>query len=288
MVHVKLVHFALLLGICLLVGGALGWVLKPDSERSLAGPAATAAERQRPARPSPARAPRFAAEFQAIQDRAFRIDSADPAQDFNYLQALATALHKKAGAYAALEGADSQAFSEILRAIAKGDLERTLDWIDQLDSFMEELHANIPPPDYGQFLGTAIHQQLLLKAPDEQLVNELLAAGLKTPAALAEALGSLPDQTVRAIIILDTVGRAATESVGQSGDLMDLRGALSLFKDPAERQEGIEGYARDLSKREGGDAAPRIIDALCTQLAILGHPDAALERIRSAAGKSGR
>lgn len=427
----KTIRFALVPGVCLLAGGVLGWTLKQESQGSVAGPDATATARTRPSRPVTVSPHRFDAEFKAIKKHDFAINPQDPAQDLNYLEALASALIKKAGGYARLEQDDSQAFSQILKAMAERDLERTLTWIDQLsdkgrirlyesaindgmdgqpvrsrldlfkgrnftadeigdyagylmmgfealstetalyllghvqpsknggsaggdarfdksfdyagfaeatfqmsrangdkppssylvnffqewtridpqaaagfyftrcigkggvkfpfntlDSFMKELHANISPADYDNFLGSAISQQLAAKVPDKQLVNELMQTGLASPDALVVALDSIPDKALREKLIIDTVGRVAQANLNQGGDLMQLRGALSLFKDPTERLGSVEGYVREVDAQ--GIDRERLIHNLCTQLAILGHSDGDLQRVRDAAGKHAR
>ena len=69
---------------------------------------------------------------------------------------------------------------------------------------------------------------------------------------------------------------------------MQLRGTLSLYYGPASRIGSVERYARELSGSEGDEDAPQIIRNLCNQLAILGHSDADLQRVRTAAGDYGR
>lgn len=108
------------------------------------------------------------------------------------------------------------------------------------------------------------------------------------PDDLAEGLNRIPDPAVRDKLIVDTVSRAAEASAGQRGGLMQLRGALSLYSDPVTRLGSMEGYARELSERGGDREAPQIIRNLCNQLAILGHSEVDLQRVRNAAGKYGR
>ena len=158
-----------------------------------------------------------------------------------------------------------------------------------LDKFMKELHANIPEEDYFNFAGTALSQQLLAEKPDTQLINELLRTCLSTPGGLAEKLNQIPDPAVREKLIYETISRAAEASAGtgQDGNLMELRGALSLYNEPLARLGAVEGYARELSERNGDREAARMIHNLCNQLAILGHSKADLQRVRNAAGKYG-
>jgi hypothetical protein len=156
-----------------------------------------------------------------------------------------------------------------------------------LDLFMKELHANIPEEDYTHFVGTALSQQLLAEKPDTQLIDELLRSGLSTPDGLAEKLNRIPDPAVREKLIHETISRAAEASMSQNGSLMQLRNALSLQNDPVARLGAVEGYARELSERNGDREAARMIHNLCNQLAILGHSKADLQRVRNAAGKYG-
>ncbi len=432
----KLIHSTLIFAVGILIGGILGWSLKPVPEEAGGDGRATALERQRPSRPVTASASRFDSEFKAIKDSTFKIIREDPGQDSAYLEALASALLKRAGGYAALKGEESQAFSDLLNAMAGKDLGRTLDWIDQvsepqdraslcrnaiqagmkkspvrdqldffkgrnftaeevggfagylmmvdettmstetalyllghvrpqldsgcsggysrfdrnfdfagfadatlqmakangnkppnyypinffsewtrsdppaaasfffthcigkdgiifpfntLDKFMKELHANIPEEDYCNFAGTALSQQLLAEKPDTQLINELLRTCLSTPDGLAEKLNQIPDPAVRDKLVHDNISRAAEASAGtgQDGNLMELRGALSLYDDPVARLGAVESYARELSGRGGDREAARMIHNLCNQLAILGHSKADLQRVRNAAGKYG-
>lgn len=155
-----------------------------------------------------------------------------------------------------------------------------------LENFMKDLHANIPESDYGQFAAAAVSQQFLAAEPDIALIDELLRTGFSVPDDLVDSLGRIPDPAMREKLIIDTVSRAARTS--QRGSLMQLRGALSLYSDPAARLGSIEGYARELSDGGGDQEAPQIIQNLCNQLAILGHSDSDLQRVRIAAGKYGR
>lgn len=159
-----------------------------------------------------------------------------------------------------------------------------------LETFMKDLHANIPETDYAQFAAAALSQQLLAAEPDITSIDELLRTGFTVPNDLAESLNRIPDPAVREKRIIDSVSRAAESSVGQQGGLMQLRGALSLYSDPITRLGSIERYGRELSEREGDRdrEATKIIRNLCNQLAILGHPEADLQRIRNAAGQYGR
>ncbi len=155
-----------------------------------------------------------------------------------------------------------------------------------LEKFMKDLHANIPETDYDQFAAAALGQQLLAAEPDKNLIDELLRTGFPVSDDLAESLNRIPDPAVREKLIIDTVSRAARTSQRES--LMQLRGALSLYSDPVVRLGSVEGYARGLSEGGGDQEAPQIIRNLCNQLAILGHSDVDLQRIRIAAGKYGR
>lgn len=432
----KLIHFTLVLAAGILIGGILGWSLKPVQEEAGGDGSATALERQRPSRPVTASTSRFETEFKAIKDSTFKIIREDTGQDSAYLEALASALLKRAGGYAGLKGEEHQAFFDLLNAMAGKNLGRTLDWIDQvsepqnraslcshaiqagrkkspvrdqldlfksrgftadeigifagrlmmveettmstetalyllghvrpqvgsgysggysrfdrnfdfagfadatlqmakandnkppnyypmnffsewtrsdpqaaasfyfthcigkdglklpfntLDKFMKELHANIPEEDYSNFAGTALSQQLLAEKPDTQLINELLRTCLSTPGGLAEKLNQIPDPALREKLIHETISRAAEASAGagQDGNLMELRGALSLYNDPVARLGAVESYARELSGRGGDREAAGMIHNLCNQLAILGHSKADLQRVRNAAGKYG-
>ena len=113
----------------ILIGGVLGWTLKP--EPATTPQRATSNERQRPERTFTAGTPRFASEFKSINASTFEINTKDPTQDLNYLEGLASALIKKAGGYDGLQGAESHAFQQVLDTMAKRDLERALKWIDQ-------------------------------------------------------------------------------------------------------------------------------------------------------------
>lgn len=432
----KLLHSTLILSAGILIGGILGWSLKPVPEEAVGDGRVMALDRQRSPRPITAGTSRFDPEFKAIKDGTFKLNREDAGQDSAYLEALAGALLKRAGGYAGLKGEDSQAFSDLFNAMAEKNLGRTLDWIDQvsepenraslcrnaiqagmkkspvrdqldffkgrgftadeigifagrlmmvdettmstetalyllghvrpqvgsgysggysrfdrnfnfagfadatlrmakandnkppnyypmnffsewtrsdpqaaasfyfthcigkdglklpfntLDKFMKELHANIPVEDYANFAGTALSQQLLAEKPDTQLINELLRTLLSTPGGLAEKLNQIPDPAVREKLIYETISRAAEASAGtgQDGNLMELRGALSLYNEPLARLGAVEGYARELSERNGDREAARMIHNLCNQLAILGHSKADLQRVRNAAGKYG-
>lgn len=155
-----------------------------------------------------------------------------------------------------------------------------------LEKFMIDLHANIPEADYDQFGAAALGQQFLAAKPDQSSIDGLLRTGFSIPGDLEEDLNRIPDPTTRDKLIIDTVTRAAHAS--QSGNLMQLRGALSLYNDPVRRMDSMEGYARELSEGGGSQEAPQIIRNLCNQLAILGHSEADLQRVRNAAGKYGR
>lgn len=426
----KPVPFSLILTAGILIGGILGWTLKPEPEIPRADTKLSALERQRPVRPASVPTSRFASEFKAIKDRSFKIDPKDPGQDSAYLEALAAALLKSVGGYAGLKTVDSQPFLDMLNAMASKDLERTLDWIDQtldkesraacyrnairagmkdspvrdqldlfkgrdftaeeigsyaghlmlgyevmstetalyllghvqpsdggysagnarfdehfdyagfadatlqmakdnenkppnvypmnffsewtrmdpqaaagfyfthcigkdgmklpyntLDTFMLDLHSNIPEADYSNFLNTALSQQLLVAVPDNQLIDDLLRSSVSMPDQVAQGLKQIPDPAVREKLIADTVSRAAESNTGQRGNLMQLRGALSLYNDPVERQEKMEDYAHELGGKKGDRDTTQIIRNLCNQLAILGHSDAELQRVRNAAGK---
>jgi hypothetical protein len=157
-----------------------------------------------------------------------------------------------------------------------------------LDGFMKDLRANIPVSDYDQFAAAALSQQLVAAEPDKAFIDELLRTGFSIPDDLADSLNRIPDPAVREKLFIDTVSRAAEASAAQGGNLMQLRGALSLYRDPAARIGSMESYARELSERGGDREGPRIIRNLCNQLVILGHSDADLQRVRNAAGEYGR
>ena len=427
----KLIHFSATLAAGVLLGGVLGWVLKPQAEIPRGNGKDTAFERQRPTRPVAASSSRFAAELQAIKDRTFQLNRDDPGKDSAYLEGLARVLLNSSGGYARMKNEEMVAFHSVLDAMAKKDLKRTLDWIDQslkkqdrtncyrnairagmkdspvrdhldlfksrdfttgeigdyaghlmlgyesmstgtalyllghvqpsdggysggdarfdknfdyakfadatlqmavanknrppnvypmnffsewtrsdpqaaasfyfthcigkdalklpyntLEKFMIDLHANIPEADYDQFGAAALGQQFLAAKPDQSSIDGLLRTGFSIPGDLEEDLNRIPDPTTRDKLIIDTVTRAAHAS--QSGNLMQLRGALSLYNDPVRRMDSMEGYARELSEGGGSQEAPQIIRNLCNQLAILGHSEADLQRVRNAAGKYGR
>ncbi len=431
--QVNFAQFSATLAVGILIGGFLGWWLKPQPEAVRGNDQDTAHERPRPPRPATASPSRFAAELQAIKDRSFQIDTKDPGKDSAYLEALATALLKSSGGYARMTGEENAALGNILNAMVQKNLGRTLDWIDQslekedrarcfqdairagmrdspvrdqldlfkgrgftpeeigqfagnlmmgyesmstdtalyllghvqpsgggctggyarfdknfdfagfadatlqmakanknkapnvypmnlfgewtrsdpqaaasfyfthcigkdgmklpfisLGNFMQDLHANLPEADYDHFAATALSQQFLAAEPDKACIDELLRAGFSIPPDLAEGLNRIPDPAVRDKLLSNTVSRAAEASASQSGSLMQLRGALSLYNDPVARLGSMEGYARQLSEGGGDQEAPQIIRNLCNQLAILGHSDGDLQRVRNAAGKYGR
>jgi hypothetical protein len=136
------------------------------------------------------------------------------------------------------------------------------------------------------FFRQALSQQFLASEPDAAAIDQLLRTGFSIPEHLAENLDHIADPAVREKLLIDTVSRAARTS--QRGSLMQLRGALSLYRDPVTRLGSVEGYARELSGSEGDEDAPQIIRNLCNQLAILGHSEAELQRVRAAAGDYGR
>ena len=427
----RLIHFSATLAAGVVMGGVLGWVLKPQPEIPRGNGKDTGRERQNLPRPVAASASRFAAELQAIKDRSFQLNWDGPGKDSAYLEGLARVLLNSSGGYARMKNEEMGAFSSILDAMAKKDLKRTLDWIDQslekqdrtnnyrnairagmkdspvrdhldlfksrdfttgeigdyaghlmlgyesmstgtalyllghvqpsddhysggyarfdknfdyakfadvtlqmavanknrppnvypmnffsewtrsdpqaaasfyfthcigkdalklpyntMEKFMADLHANIPEADYDQFGASALSQQFLAAKPDENSIDGLLRTGFLIPSDLVEDLNRIPDPAARDKLIIDTVIRAT--NAGQDGNLMQLRGALSLYNDPVKRMESMEGYARELSEGGGKAEAPQIIRNLCNQLAILGHSEADLQRVRNAAGKFGR
>ncbi len=154
-----------------------------------------------------------------------------------------------------------------------------------LEGFMKELRANIPDADYGQFVGTALTQQLAAGTPDNQMIEALVKAGISSPEAIAGSLGTLPDPIVRQKLFSRMLGNAAQASL-QGGDLMQLRGVLSLYQNPPVRLESVENYVRKLGVGTEYNRPSQVIRNLCTQLAILGHSEADLQRVRSAAVKS--
>lgn len=430
----KFIHSTLTLAFGILIGGILGGSLKPVPGKAGGDGKATALEHQRPSRPVTASTSRFDAEFKAIKESTFKIKREDPVQDSAYLEALASALLKRAGGYAGLKGEEGQAFYDLLKAMAEKDLGRTLDWIDQesdpqsraslcgdaiqagmkkspvrdqldffkgrnftaedvggfagslmmgydealstetalyllglvqpsdrgysggyahfndtfdfaafadatlqltkanknkppsvypmnffsewtrsdpqaaasfyfthcigkvglkfpfstLDTFMKELHANIPEEDYGNFVGTALSQQLLAEKPDTEIIDGLLRTGLSTPDGLAEKLNQIPDPALREKLINETISRAAGASMNQTPEnLMQLRNALSFYSDPIARMGAVEGYARELCGENRDHHDTQLIHNLCNQLAILGHSKADLQRLRDAGGKHG-
>ncbi|MGL5020005.1 MAG: hypothetical protein ACRDBP_17860 [Luteolibacter sp.] len=427
----KFVLFFATLVAGILIGGFVGWTLKPQPETPRGNGPDTALERPRPSRPATASPSRFAAELQAIKDGNFKLKRDGSDKDSGYLEALAAALLKSCGGYSRMESEEKQSFDKILTAMALKNLERTLDWIDQslddkdrakncreaiqtamkdspvrerldlfkgrgftpdeietyagnlmmgserlstetalylqghvqpsdggasggharfesgfdfarfadsvlqtakanknrppsvypmnffsewtrsdpqaaagfyftncigkeglklpfndLESFMKDLQANVPQSDYDQFAAAALSQQFLALEPDAAAIDQLLRTGFSIPEDLAESLSRIPDPVVREELLIDTVIRAARSS--QRGSLMQLRGALSLYRDPVSRIGSVESYARELSGSKGDEDAPQIIRNLCNQLAILGHSDADLQRVRDAAGEYGR
>lgn len=339
----------------ILLGAMLGWNLKPAPDAARVDSHNRISDRQWPARKALAEPSRFESEFTAIKDGTFSVD-----QDVNQLEALASALLKRAGGYGTLEGPERQAFAQIFEAMAELNLNGTFNWIEQvsdeksrpalyheairygardipvrerldifkergftdhevgdfagnlmlgyetmctdtaiyllghvqpsdgsygggharfdpqaaadfyfsqctgkdglklpyneIDRFMTELHGNIPEADYDNFLNTALSQQLLAEKPDDQLINDLLWAGLSSPEAVARSLAEIPDPAVREKVITGTISRASEECGDAGGD-----------------KEGI-----------------RMIRNLCGQLSILGHSEEDLQRIRSAAGQYGK
>jgi hypothetical protein len=136
------------------------------------------------------------------------------------------------------------------------------------------------------FFRQALSQQFLASEPDAAAIDQLLRTGFSILEDLAENLNRIPDPAVREKLLIDTVSRAARTS--QRGSLMQLRGALSLYSDPVSRIVSVESYAREMSGSKGDGDAPQIIRNLCNQLAILGHSEADLLRVREAAGRYGR
>ncbi len=166
--------------------------------------------------------------------------------------------------------------------------DRNKEPFNTLETFMKDLRANIPESDYDRFATTTLSQQFLAAEPDKAFIDELLRTGISIPDDLAENLNRIPDPTVRDKLLSETVSRAAEASAGQGGNLMQLRGALALYSDPVARLGSVEAYARGLSERNGARQAPQIIRNLCNQLAILGHSETDLKRVRNAAGTNGR
>jgi hypothetical protein len=69
--QMKLIHFSATLAAGILIGGLLGWWLKPAPDAAPGKAYDTALERPRPARPAPASPSRFASELIAIKDKRF-------------------------------------------------------------------------------------------------------------------------------------------------------------------------------------------------------------------------
>ena len=128
----KVIPSALILTAGILIGGILGWSLKPVSKRIGGDGGATNLARERSSRTVTASASRFDSEFNAMKDRSFKINREDPTQDSAYFEALAAVLLKRAGGYDGLKDGENHAFSDLLNAMAEKNLGRTLDWIDQV------------------------------------------------------------------------------------------------------------------------------------------------------------
>ena len=69
--RMKLFHSTVILATGILIGGILGWSLKPVPGRAGGDGKATALERQRPSRAVTASTSRFEPEFKAIKDSTF-------------------------------------------------------------------------------------------------------------------------------------------------------------------------------------------------------------------------
>jgi len=103
------------------------------------------------------------------------------------------------------------------------------------------------------------------------MINDMIRMELADPALLAGALKEFQDPALKARFLEDTL----RTSIG--GTDTGLRTALSLYQDPAERLAKVEhAIGRYMNFSEQSRAS------LCTQLSILGHSEADLQRVRSA------